>query len=199
MRSACLRRAGSGARSAAGGPRRGRRHAGPFRNRLPSRARARAPRFGSRKYRRRRGRSLVSIRPRGGGGHLEPSLVREALRSEQAALELTVDGVVHRFDVPAIQEAEDLARHVERTDRDRKRDDGLAIPWDRAGLVAHSGAELLAVQLERERYAAVLDRGVVRILDPNLDREPKLEPLTIERLDARDAHVERVAVRAQRR
>src|SRR5262249_27919442 len=130
---------------------------------------------------------------------LEGSLVGKALRAEQSALELAVHRVRHGLDVAGIQEAENLACHVERADRDGKRDHGLAIARHGAGLVADPGAELLAVQLERERDAVVIDGSVVRILYANLHREPKLEAFAVERLDARDADVERIAARRQRR
>src|SRR5690606_33764795 len=57
------------------------------------------------------------------------------------------------------------------------------------------GREPAAVQVEPKRGARVRHRHVVRILHANPDREIQLHAFAGQRLDRRDAHVERIAVR----
>src|SRR5690606_33085297 len=97
--------------------------------------------------------------------------------------------------VLVVDEREYLASHVEGGDRDRYRHDDLAISRHRAGAVRDAAGEPAAVQVEPQRCAGVRHRHVIRALNSEPDREAQLHALAGQRLDRRDAHVQRIAVR----
>ncbi len=138
-------------------------------------------------------------RGRGRGGQRELPLGAEPHAGESGAGELAAEVVADlRRRVAALHRAhraDHLARHPERRHGDRHLDQRLAEARHAAMRIADARGERLALHVELHVDAVVVDRRIVRVLYAHLHQQPQLEPLALQRLDARDRDLRRVALR----